>query len=70
MTKPQAEVQFREFQLPLIKEREARGTAKVDAALRRTIWNDYTDALCKSGTITQSQYNRWTHPRWLVSARS
>jgi len=69
MTKTQAESQFRDFHLPLVKEQEARQSGSVDKALRRTVWNDYTDALCKSGEITDRQYNDWLKPRWLLSAR-
>jgi len=25
-------------------------------------WNDFTDALCKQGTITEKQYDTWSNP--------
>ena len=28
-----------------------------DVVAKRTEWNDYTDALCKEGLITDNQYN-------------
>jgi hypothetical protein len=69
MKKPQAEAEFRASYLPLIKKREAESGGKVDEALRRTMWNDYTDELCRAGRISYHRYATWTHPRWLLSSR-
>ena len=69
MTKTQAETDFRETHMPAIKAAEAEGTGRVDGSRRRTEWNDYTDALCKDGQITDRQYNNWLAPRWLESKR-
>lgn len=33
-----------------------------DVIAKREAWNNYTDALCKDGVITESQYNNWTNP--------
>ena len=33
-----------------------------DKVARRCAWNDFTDALCKSGDITSRQYENWTNP--------
>ena len=33
-----------------------------DVVAKRTEWNDYTDALCKEGLITDNQYNNWGNP--------
>ena len=35
---------------------------KGDVVAKRTEWNDYTDALCKEGLITQKQYEDWGQP--------
>jgi hypothetical protein len=35
---------------------------KNDVVWKRTEWNDFTDALCKEGYITPSQYDRWSNP--------
>jgi len=34
----------------------------VDAIARREEWNNWTDMLCKDGTITDDQYNNWDNP--------
>jgi len=33
-----------------------------DVIAKREAWNNFTDALCKEGYITDSQYDRWTNP--------
>lgn len=33
-----------------------------DTVAKCEAWNDYTDMLCKSGIITQKQYETWTNP--------
>jgi hypothetical protein len=33
-----------------------------DKVAIRTAWNDWTDGLCKSGEITQRQYENWMNP--------
>jgi len=33
-----------------------------DKVAIRTAWNDWTDGLCKSGEITQKQYESWLNP--------
>ncbi len=35
---------------------------KTDVIAKRTMWNDYTDALCKDGIITTNQYINWHQP--------
>ncbi len=32
-----------------------------DWPARNKAWNNWTDALCKDGTITETQYNEWTY---------
>jgi len=33
-----------------------------DLVAKREAWNNFTDALCKEGYITASQYDRWSNP--------
>ena len=33
-----------------------------DVIAKREAWNNYTDALCKEGLITNQQYDSWTNP--------
>lgn len=56
MTKQQALQQFRE--LMRASEFDFRG----DAIAKREAWNNYTDALCKDGEISQKQCDNWTNP--------
>jgi hypothetical protein len=37
--------------------------AQNDAPALCEAWNNFTDALCKAGKITDHQYSTWTHPR-------
>ena len=34
----------------------------VDECYRSETWNNWTDALCKLGEISDWQYDNWTHP--------
>ena len=34
----------------------------LDKIMRREMWNDFIDSLCKDGTISEKQYNNWVHP--------
>ena len=36
--------------------------SRTDVTAKRTMWNDYTDALCKNGLITSKQYDTWDQP--------
>ena len=38
------------------------GYRRGDEVAKRTEWNDYTDALCKDGLITQKQRKNWDQP--------
>ena len=61
ITKADAVRSFKTYILPLIKLRyEADGVRDLPA--RREAWNDYTDDLCKSGQISERQYNNWSQP--------
>lgn len=35
---------------------------KGDTVWKREEWNNFTDALCKEGYISDSQYNNWSNP--------
>tara|TARA_R100001443_G_scaffold107715_1_gene117707 strand:- start:1037 stop:1204 length:168 start_codon:yes stop_codon:yes gene_type:complete len=54
MTKAQA---LKDFRL-LFKTFGRKG----DAIAKREDWNNYTDALCKEGSITLKQYENWGQP--------
>jgi hypothetical protein len=56
MTKIQAISEFRELYRDVIRLMEN------DTIARRTMWNDYTDTLCKMKQITMRQYETWTNP--------
>lgn len=61
MTKAQAVALFKEEVLPIIQSRyETDGERDVIA--RSEAWNNFTDALCKDGQITDHQYETWVHP--------
>jgi hypothetical protein len=34
----------------------------IDSIARHEAWNNWTDALCKGGDISDWQYRNWTHP--------
>ncbi len=40
----------------------SNGRKALDKPMRDQAWNDFTDALCKDGRITASQYANWHHP--------
>lgn len=62
MTFKEAEAAFREYVLPSIRDvYEANGVP--DYIARAEKWNNWTDALCKDGTITEKQYETWSQPR-------
>ena len=37
-------------------------TLKGDTIAKREEWNNFTDALCKEGYISNYQYNNWSNP--------
>ena len=55
MTKAEAMKEFRSLY-------RAWGYGKGDEVAKRTMWNDWTDSLCKDGQITQKQYENWGQP--------
>lgn len=60
MTKKQAERQFKEEVLPIVKAQEKNGK---DAAMRNQEWGYFIDSLCRDGLITQDQYHNWDSPK-------
>ena len=61
LTKEQVISMFKEDFLPVIKERyESDGI--IDHPARREAWNNFTDALCKNGEISERQYMNWDNP--------
>lgn len=49
----------------LFMERHAEYSilSETDKVANREVWNNWTDMLCKTGVITEHQYNNWTYPR-------
>jgi hypothetical protein len=58
MTKKEAIKEFQAHILPSVIQQYG----EKDKPARDQAWNDWTDQLCKSGKITQDQYDTWTHP--------
>lgn len=58
MTKNEAVEQFKREVLPAVAAKYGRG----DRPALAEAWNNWTDALCKEGRITERQYSTWTHP--------
>jgi len=59
MTKQHALKQFRDmWTVALDHNPKLRG----DSIAKREEWNNYTDYLCKSGHITEHQYDTWDNP--------
>lgn len=59
ITKAQALSQFKYNWKVIIKQHPK---LKGDKVWKRTEWNDFTDALCKEGYISENQYNNWSNP--------
>ena len=58
----QAVAFFEEWIMPAVREQETRYNCHPDLPLRRESWNNYTDALCKDGEISDWQYENWSQP--------
>ena len=55
---------FNEDMLPELRALEAeQGDGSPDWPMRREVWNNWTDMLCKNGIISDWQYENWSHPR-------
>jgi hypothetical protein len=55
---------FEEYIMPAILKTEQKNgfTRYADLPMRREAWNNYTDALCKDGQISDWQYENWSQP--------
>ena len=56
LTKKQALIIFRDLYKDFLKEN------RFDYVAKREAWNNWTDGLCKKGTITSWQYENWDQP--------
>jgi hypothetical protein len=62
MTKAEVLAMWRDEVLPHVKAKyEADGIP--DYPARSESWGEFTDMLCKDGSITLAQYEGWTAPR-------
>ena len=61
MNKNQAIREFKEFEMPYIRETYEQDGIP-DWIARREAWNNFTDMLCKNRQITSEQYETWDHP--------
>ncbi len=52
---------FEDEVLPLVVEAYEQDGIP-DWPARREAWNNWTDALCKDGEISDWQYANWSHP--------
>jgi hypothetical protein len=59
MTNREANKEFRRLYPNLFVKQNGKITDKPRLFLE---WNIWTDSLCKSGQITQKQYDNWTGP--------
>ena len=64
MTWRQAIEVFLECYAPgIVQEEQKHGySAYADLPMRRESWNNYTDALCKDGQISDWQQANWSQP--------
>ena len=62
VTKKEVENIFRRDILPDVQKRYEKNGVK-DIPARCEAWNEFTDRLCKSGQITQWQYENWVTPK-------
>ena len=60
--KADVETEFWEDISPMVRRLHS---GKVDVPALREAWNNYTDILCKDGTITEAQCHRWLAPKAL-----
>ncbi len=57
-----AVIYFENEILPQIRMTEAESGGGRDWPMRREAWNNWTDALCKDGEISDWQYENWSQP--------
>ena len=70
ITREQAIASFMECYVPVITQEEQRYNCHPDLPLRRETWNNYTDALCKDGQISDWQYENWSQPDYCDGCNS
>ena len=56
LSKKQALIIFRDLYKDFLKKN------RFDYVAKREAWNNWTDGLCKDGTITSWQYENWDQP--------
>lgn len=52
---------FENEEIPWIREQYEQD-GQIDYVARCTVWNDWTDMLCKNNEISDWQYENWDHP--------
>ena len=61
MTRDEAIEQFDNYVLPIVIQLHEQD-GQIDECARSEAWNNWTDAMCKDGQISDWQYENWTHP--------
>ena len=61
MTRDEAIEIFDNHILPIVKQ-NMEHDGQIDEPARSEAWNNWTDAMCKDGQISDWQYENWTHP--------
>ena len=57
----EAVARFENEEIPWIREQYEQD-GEIDYVARCTVWNDWTDMLCKNNEISDWQYENWEHP--------
>ena len=57
----EAVARFEREEIPWIREQYEQD-GEIDYVARCTVWNDWTDMLCKNNEISDWQYENWDHP--------
>lgn len=57
----EAVARFENEEIPWIREQYEQD-GEIDYVARCTVWNDWTDMLCKNNEISDWQYENWDHP--------
>ena len=61
MTRDEAIEIFDNHILPIVKQ-NMEPDGQIDIPARSEAWNNWTDAMCKDGQISDWQYDNWSHP--------
>ncbi len=62
LTRAQAIDIFIATVMPDLMQNECSRGSTFDGPMRREVWNDWTDSLCKANQISDWQYANWTQP--------